>query len=209
MARTGDGDIAVIGSHLAAAESALPEIARRLPRARLVATTLSRYLARRAAPPSVVLVAGGADRESDRRFLESARDRLLWKLPPAELYDAISGVLAALPPRSTRLRVRGGRPGPSAAPAPALLLEGRVDAARAREALSSPVRSWVVEHVGCVRLAPPALASLAERGVQWSVLAPVRLVGVHDPGGAARGLFSRGTRIWRSRRRERPASRRG
>lgn len=156
------------------------------------------YLALRERDVPLVLAAAGADLEEDRRFLLAARDRLLWKRPEAAAYDAISGVWTDLPPRR---RGRSGRVAKDSGggPGPYLLLEGTVTGARASRALASPVRAWIVEHVGDVRCSERALARLAREGVRWSTLRPVRLVGVVGRAGATRGLFSTAVKVWRPR----------
>lgn len=136
----------------------------------------------------LVLDAGPrSEDDGEPRFLDAARDRLLWKRPAPEVYDAISGLRTDLPPLPRRHRPRRRRRlrsvprgTPDAAAEPYLLLEGDVTAARANRALDSPVRNWVVEHVGRVRIDERALARLAARGVRWSVLWPVELRGIVD-----------------------------
>jgi hypothetical protein len=166
----------------------------RFPRTRLLGMTVASYLGRPGVPLPLVLAPAGRDADADRRFLEAARDRILWPLPPAEIYDAISGVLTDLPALTGR---RSSSPGSITG---VLLLEGKVTAARARAALDSPVRSWVVEHAGCVRISDRALGSLQSAGVRWSALRPPTLLGVVDPTRCARPLFPPGTRVWRAPR---------
>ncbi len=169
-------------------------LAREFPSARLRPLSLAQYRARRGMPLPAILAPAGADRASDRRFLEAARARIFWKPAPQDLYAAIAGVLTDLPER----RGRESAPDPQEQePASALLLEGSITPARARAALASPARHWIVEHVGKVRLSGAQLGSLSRAGVRWSVLHPARLLAIADRTGCARSLFPRGTRIWR------------
>lgn len=171
-------------------------LASEFPSARLRPLSLAQYRARRGMPFPAILAPAGADRASDRRFLEAARARIFWKPAPEDLYAAIAGVLTDLPER----RGRESAPDPNEykqEPASALLLEGAITPARARAALASPARHWIVEHVGKVRLSGAQLASLSKAGVRWSVLHPARLLAIADRTGCARSLFPRGTRIWR------------
>ena len=180
----------------ASARSAAAALAPEFPSARLRAFSLAQYRARRGMPLPAILAPAGADRASDRRFLEAARAGILWKPAPQDLYAAIAGVLTDLPER----RGRESAPDPNMhthEPASALLLEGAITPARARAALASPARHWIVEHVGKVRLSGAQLASLSRAGVRWSVLHPARLLAIADRTGCARRLFPRGTRIWR------------
>ena len=177
----------------ASARSAAAALAPEFPSARLLPLSLAQYRARRGVPLPAILVPAGANRASDRRFLEAARARILWKPAPQDLYAAIAGVLTDLPERR-----REKRPDPHKhEPVSALLLEGAITPARARAALASPARHWIVEHVGKVRLSGAQLASLSRAGVQWSVLHPARVLAIADRTGCARNLFPRGTRIWR------------
>jgi hypothetical protein len=147
--------------------------------------TLEDYLAScRSSPPiPLVLVRGLAGdeprsvRETNRRFFDEARERLLWRPPAPEVYDAIAGLRTDLAPRRRRVR----RPVSASEAEPYLLLEGEVTAVRAERALASPVRNWVVEHVGRVRIGERTLVRLAARGVRWSVLWPVELRAVVGP----------------------------
>jgi hypothetical protein len=187
------GDVAVVSATPASARSAAAALAPEFPSARLLPLSLAQYRARRGVPLPAILAPAGADRASDRRFLEAARARILWKPAPQDLYAAIAGVLTDLPERR-----REKRPDPHKhEPVSALLLEGAITPARARAALASPARHWIVEHVGKVRLSGAQLASLSRAGVQWSVLHPARVLAIADRTGCARSLFPRGTRIWK------------
>ncbi len=194
-AKSTGGTVAIVARHRDVARAAAIRLHARLPRARLLPMSLPDYLRRRRdpAPLPVVLVADGGDPDRDRAFLESARDRLLWPAPGGDLYDALAGVLTSLPPRPRRSRPRR----PEDAETTGLLLEGTVTSERALAALASPVRRWVVEHAASVRASPAQLARLAREGVTWSVLIPVPLLAVAASGPAARGLFPRGTPVWR------------
>ncbi len=185
------GDVAVVAPVPASARKTAAALKRQMPAARLVPLSLAQYCIRRAAPLPIILAPAGADEASDRRFLETARNRILWEPVPADLYAAIAGVLTHLPERRRQRRAKEGEP------ATGLLLEGAVTFARARAALTSPARHWIVEHVGRVRLSGADLESLSIAGVRWSVLQPVVLLGIADRTGGARRLFPRATRIWR------------
>ncbi|MEO8431392.1 MAG: hypothetical protein ABI592_07770 [Acidobacteriota bacterium] len=184
-------DVAVVSPAADVAKDAASRLAGLVPDARLVPLTAARYLA--GEPLPLILAPRGSSAADDRLFLEAARDRLLWKAPPPDLYEAISGVLTALPPR----RARPVSLAPGEAFRTALLLEGLVDAARADQALASSARDWIVEHPGMVRISARELSRLHDRGVRWLALAPVRLLGVTDPARIARSVFPRGVRVWR------------
>jgi hypothetical protein len=189
----------VVSATPASARSAAAALAPEFPSARLVPLSLAQYRARRGMPLPAILAPAGADRASDRRFLESARARILWKPAPRDLYAAIAGVLTDLPERRRREIAPADthKHEHEHEPASALLLEGAITPARARAALASAGRHWIVEHVGKVRLSGAQLASLSRAGVRWSVLHPVTLLAIADRTGCARMLFPRGTRIWR------------
>jgi hypothetical protein len=197
--------VALIGPTARDARAAAARLRRERARGlRFVPTTLSGYLAACTAPPaSVMLVAGGRDRDEDRRFLRATRERLLWKRPVPEVYAAISGLRTDVPaPRRGR---KGSSVSDSVRP-PHLLLEGTVTASRALSALRSPVRDWIVEHVGRVELSDAVMARLGRQGVRWWVLWPVRLSGVVDRRGASRPLRPRAS-ARSSARRRRPSRR--
>jgi hypothetical protein len=175
-----------MASILAEAES------ERLPAATLVPFTLARYLRAEDPPRRVVLCPAGRSVAGDLAFLRAVAARLLGPAPPARVAEAIDGIRAGedLPfvPSAMRRRPESRRSGP------ALLLEGAVDAARARAALrGSPTREWIVESPGRVRLPERSLARFAEAGVRWSVLAPVVVDGV-----CASRELARARRSWRA-----------
>jgi len=135
--------------------------------------SLDGYLADRKAPARVVLCPLADDVEADLAFLRASRERLLWPAPPRDIADAIAGLRTDAPPARGRPPARRG-----ASPSAALLLEGLVTGARGRAALASPARLWVVESVRCVRLSGEDLMEIARAGVRWSVLEPVKIVGL-------------------------------
>ncbi len=186
------GEIAVVATTAASARSAAAALAALLPEARLVPLGVADYLEGEALAPAI-LAPAGSDREADRRFLERARVRILWPAPPGDLYAAIEGVVSSLPPRPAgrAARTRNDL-------ATALLLEGDVDSERAQAASASGVRRWIVEHPGRVKLSDGELADLRERGVVWSALRPVTLVGVALRGRSGSSPFP-GARVWRLR----------
>ena len=183
--------LAVVAPDSGRAREAAERLAPRLGSHELRPYSLPRFRALREAPLSILLAPAGKSPEADREFFEAVRAQILWSAPPRDVYDAIAGVRTDLPSRSSR---RGGGSG---GPAAALLLEGEVDAARARAALASAARHWIVERAARVRLTSEDLAALAEHGVTWSAFEPVVLVGIASVKTIAKGLFPRGTKIWR------------
>ena len=114
-------------------------------------------------------------------------------------YPAVFAAVAGL--RAPHRRPRRLRPAAPARPSgglpSALLLEGPVDAARARAALRSAPRDWIVESARHVRLGGPSLAALAREGVAWSALEPVELLAVYAPESPRGDLgLPPGTPIW-------------
>jgi hypothetical protein len=166
--------MALVAPTRSAARAAAARLPRRaLAHVRPIPMTVADYLrACRSRPPLRLLLA----ESDDPAFARATRDRLLWTRPAPEVYAAISGLRTDLPPLPRP--GRGSRTGASASrrrasAEPYLLLEGVVTAARAARALDSPVRNWVVEHVGLVRIGERGLSRLAANGVRWSVLWPV------------------------------------
>ena len=188
--KTGAGDVAIVAPTPAAARATAAWLARDLPEARLRPLSLSGYCARRGAPLPFVLASAGLDPEADRAFFLAARDRLLWAPVSGDLYDAIAGVLTHLPARRVAPALGRG-------PGTALLLEGELTPERARAALLSSARHWIVEHVGRVRLSLAEIEELAAQGVRWSALHPARLMGVVQGLAGLGGIFPRGTRVFR------------
>jgi len=186
------GEVAVVASSRAGARSAARALAARLPRARLRPLSQGEYLETEPLLP-VILASSESDRSARRRFFDEARRRLLWSAPSSDLYAAIEGVITRLPRRRQRSSSSG-----AGDLATALLLEGEVGPGRAQAALASPVRHWIVEHPGRVKLPPSELARLREQGVTWSALEPVRLLGVALPSRASASHF-RNCPVWRIR----------
>ncbi len=198
--RTRTAEVAIVGPNPAVAREAAAWLSRDFPGAHLRPLSLSGYCARRGAPLPLVLAAAGLDLAADRRFLLAARERLLWSPASGDLYDAIAGVLTHLPERRVaRAQSRG--------PATALLLEGDLTRERARAALGSPARHWIVEHVGRVRLPLGEIETLSAQGVRWSALQEVQLLGIAARKAPPRGIFPRGTRLFRPPERVRGAPR--
>ncbi len=168
--------VAILAATAAEAAAAAREIAPRLPGVALAPVSLAGYLRSPDAPSRVVFCVTGKPPARARAFLTRAAARLLWPAPPADLFDAVGGLLTAAR-RPRRLRAAAAPPGPGALTA-ALLLEGPVDVRRARAALRSAPRDWIVESARHVRVGSRALAALARAGVAWSVLEPVELVAV-------------------------------
>ena len=191
--RAARGRVAVLAATAADAASAGREIAARLPSADVEATTLEGYLATPDAPERIVLCV--TDRPGARAFLRRAVARLLWPPPHADVFEAVAGLRE--PHRRPR-RLRTAAPArPSGGLPSALLLEGPVDAARARAALRSAPRDWIVESARHVRLGGRALAALAREGVAWSALEPVELLAVYAPESPRGDLgLPPGTPVW-------------
>jgi hypothetical protein len=164
------GPIAVVAPSVSRARRAATAL-RRDPRdRRFVAFSLDGLLNASSAPRRIVLCPAGRDVGADLAFLEDARARLLWPAPPAPLVAAVAGLLGGpehrCPPRGAA---------ESRVP-PGLLLEGRVTARRARRALASDARIWIVESAARVRLTGSELDRLAAAGVCWFALRPARVI---------------------------------
>ncbi len=168
----GREEIAVVAPSLREARRSAVRLAPRLPRRRLRPFSLEGFLASRQAPDRVILCPAGLVLPRDREFLRQVRERLLWTAPDRVLYAAIGGLLTQLPPKTPARHARAGRK------KTALLLEGAVTPARARQALACDARHWIVENVRRVRLGSSGLAELGRQGVRWSALQPVRVIAV-------------------------------
>ena len=192
--------VAAVAPTRASARSAAVFLSQRLGGA-VTACSLAGYLASERAPGRIVLCPAGLSLERDIDFLRAARVDTLWHPPDAIVLDAIEGLLGSLPPAAAR-----DRPRPRRARAPdtmtALLLEGTVTSERARAALSSDARLWIVEHPRKVRVSRPLMEKLRKIGVRWSALEPVSVVAVlASPRLAAarsrwKGLVPAGTPVW-------------
>jgi hypothetical protein len=190
--------VAVVAPTRASARSAASFLKRRLGGA-VTACSLAGYLASERAPGRIVLCPSGPSLEREIDFLRAARERTLWNPPDEIVLGAIEGLLGSLPPAAAR-----GLPGPRRARGrrTALLLEGRVTSERARAALASDARLWIVEHPRSVRVSRPLMDRLRRCGVHWSALEPVIVVGVlASPRLAAarsrwKGLLPPGTPVW-------------
>jgi len=192
--------LALLGPTPVAARSFLPRLERRLSAFSLVPLSLARFLSDRGAPSRVVLCPEGASLSEDLAFLESTRRRALWPPPGVDLWGAIAGL-------------RGSHDAaPKSAPTPgrsssrrtsALLLEGDVTPASARRAVASGApRHWVVERVQRVRISGAGLEQLRLRGIRWSVMEPVEVIGLAASAAlaSARGRWGRllpaDLRVW-------------
>jgi len=168
--------LALLGPTSGAARALAPRLEARLPAFSLVSLSLARFLSDRGAPSRVVLCPEGASLPADLAFLDSARRRALWPPPGIDLWGAIAGLRGSheAAPKSAPI------PGPGRSRrTSALLLEGDVTPASAsRAAASGAPRHWIVERVQRVRISEAGLEELRLRGIRWSVLEPVEVIGV-------------------------------
>jgi hypothetical protein len=194
--------IACLASGRREAKALSARVAALAPRARVEAFSMAGYLAAEAPPLRLVLCPPGLSVEGDLDFLARAARRLLWPAPPPRLRQAIGGLRGAAGPMPSS--GRGGRAARnSGGLSAALLLEGKVDLARARAALAAPgPRAWIVETPASVRISRRHLEGLARAGVRWSALEPVSLVGIYATPALARakvrwkGFLPPTTRVW-------------
>jgi hypothetical protein len=190
--------VAVVAETVREAKTAVSALRARVPSAGLAPTSLAAYLANPAAPSRVILCATrGSSPARGLTFLGRAAGRLLWPAPPADIGAAIGGLRESAAARAGARRAGSLRA--------ALLLEGRVDHARARAALAAAADAgpfdWIAESVRHVRIPGPGLALLDGAGIRWSVLEPVELLAVYATGQLARALRGRpwlpgGTPVW-------------
>ncbi len=191
--------VAVVAPTSASAESAAAFLKNRLAGA-ITACSLAEYLALTHAPRRMVLAPAGRSLEREIDFLRAARERILWEPPDETVFDAIEGLLGSLSHAPAR-RFRRGALRASEGSA-ALLLEGLVTSERARAALASDARLWIVEHPGSVRVNRPLMERLRKTGVDWLTLRPVILVAVLASPRLAEArsrwkpLLPAGTRLW-------------
>jgi hypothetical protein len=179
--------VGVIAPTLTRARAAISEISPSWDGA-LEPATLTSFLARRRSI-DFLLCPEGRDLSRDLSYLREACRRMLWRAPDEDLHAAIAGLRGEeIDPLSRRARQKeeGGR-------RRALLLEGLVDAPRARAALSSDLRQWIVESPFAVQLSARELQRLEKAGVSWFALAPPRLVAL-----AASAQLARARREWRT-----------
>jgi hypothetical protein len=190
--------VAVVAPTSASARSAAAFLKKRLAGA-VTACSLADYLALARAPRRMVLCPVGRSLEREIDFLRAARERALWEPPGDIVFDAIEGLLGSLPPAPTPGRLGARRVSERNA---ALLLEGLVTSERARAALASDARLWIVEHPRRVRVNRPLMERLRRTGVRWLALDPVILVAVLASPRLAEArsrwkhLLPAGTRLW-------------
>jgi hypothetical protein len=196
----GDDRIALVGPDVMIARALRTAVAARLPGARLEPFSLARLARDPNAPLRTVLCPSGTSLAADLEFLRSARRKVLWPTPGADLWGAIAGLRGA-----HDTAPRGARP-----PAPgrsgrrtALLLEGNVTFDRAQNAASSGApRDWIVERVQRVRIGESGLQELRRLGIRWSVLEPVEVVALSASASLARArhlwakLLPSNVRVW-------------
>ena len=166
--------VAVVAPTRASARSAAVFLSQRLGGA-VTACSLAGYLASEQAPGRIVHCPAGRSLEGDIDFLQAASERSFWPPPDAIVLGAIEGLLGSLPPAAARGRLRRGRARDART---ALLLEGTVTSERARAALASDARLWIVEHPRKVRVSRSLMERLRKAGVRWSALDPVSVVAV-------------------------------
>ena len=154
-----------------------------LPRGRIRRFSLAAYLAARRAPDRVVLCPSGESLAGDLAFLRRARERLILSAPPRDIAEAIGGLRTGDPPALGPQAARGRGPLHRA-----LLLEGLVTEGRARSALASPARLWVVESPRSLRLSDATLSRLKRSRVRWAALNPVVVVAIVASPGLAGAL---------------------
>ena len=135
--------------------------------------SLDEYCAAPSAPDRVMLCPSGESLDGDLAFLRAVRRRLLWPAPPPDIAAAVAGLVTDAPANRGRAGTR--RAGSRSS---ALLLEGTVTSERARAALESPERLWIVESARHVLLSGAELDALARVGVRWAALRPVQVEGV-------------------------------
>lgn len=179
--------VCVVAPTLTRARAAISEISPSWDGA-LEPATLTSFLARRRSI-DFLLCPEGRDLSRDLSYLREARSRMLWRAPDEDIHAAIAGLRGEeVGPLSRRARQEGegGR-------RRALLLEGVVDAPRARAALSSDLRQWIVESPFAVQLSARERQRLEKAGVSWFALAPPRLVAL-----AASAQLARARREWRA-----------
>jgi hypothetical protein len=136
----------------------------------------------------VLWIAG--DAAASRAFLRRVRERLLWPAAGSDFEDAIAGLRGGEPGESAMRRpsrpVASPRAGGQRLPA-ALLLEGILDARRARSALASgPPRDWILESARFLRMSDRELENLTRRRIRLFALEPIILMAVAVPGALAR-----------------------
>ena len=190
--------VAVVAPTSASARSAAAFLKKRLAGA-VTACSLADYLALARAPRRMVLCPVGLSLEREIDFLRAARERALWEPPGDIVFDAIEGLLGSLPPAPALGRRCAGHASERNA---ALLLEGLVTSERARAALASDARLWIVEHPRRVRVNRLLMEKLQKTGVRWLALDPVILVAVLASPRLAEArsrwkhLLPAGTRLW-------------
>lgn len=183
--------LALLGPTTGAARRLASRLQARLPAFSLVPISLARFLSDRQAPSRVVLCPEGVSLSEDLVFLESARRRALWPPPGVDLWGAIAGLRGSHEEAPESAPIPGPRRSRRTS---ALLLEGDVTPAGARRALASGApRLWIVERVQRVRISEAGLEALRLRGIRWSVLEPVEVIGVAASPGLAnsRGRWKR------------------
>jgi hypothetical protein len=158
-----------------------------MPGVRCKLLSVANLLGSRRLPDALVLCPSGIHLEDDVDFLARVSARALWPAPEGDLHGAIAGFLGHHLPVSSAPIPRG-----RASRKTALLIEGDVTPKRARDALRSDTRHWIVESASRVHLSELQLRRYRDLGVRWAVLKPVRVVGL-----LASAKLARAPRRWR------------
>jgi hypothetical protein len=179
--------VGVIAPTRAQARAAAAFLRRRMPGARFRLLVPSDLSFGRRITDALVICPAGADLAEDIGFLSRVNTRALWPAPDADIHGAISGLLGHHLPALSGPVARG-----RSSRKIALLIEGEVTAERARAALRSDTRHWIVESASRVRLSERQLRRYRELGVRWAALKSVRVLGV-----LASAPLARARRRWR------------
>jgi hypothetical protein len=179
--------LGVLAPNRARARAGAAALRRRMPGVRCRLLSLADLFVSGRLPDALVLCPRGALLQADLDFLSSVSARALWPAPEGDLHGAIAGFLGHHLPDSSAAVPRG-----RASRKIALLIEGDVTPKRARDALRSDMRLWIVESPSRVRLSERQLRRCHDLGVRWAALRPVRVVGL-----LASPQLARAHRRWR------------
>ncbi len=176
----------VVAPTLKSARAAIKKLAPRW-QGPLEPQTVAGFLAHSRSAP-VLLCPEGKELASDLAFLREAVARILWRAPEEGLRAAIGGLRGEeLEPLAGKARRRIGEVRNLA-----LLLEGRISGVRARCALKSDVRLWIVENSSALQLSAREHERFAKAGVTWLALEPARVAAL-----VASPRLASARRLWR------------